>query len=474
VSNVIVTNGTFTVSLDFGACASCFTGATRFLEIAVKPNSGGSFTTLSPRQQITTTQYAIKSLNATTATTAEGLGVACVGCVTNNQIEAVDGAKITGSVAGSQISGAIPTASVPTGSGNYIQNSAAALKAGKQAIQQEGGFDIDGDGIIGSNLIINGQVGIGTASPQSKLSVQSSGYGITQTDGTVTVGSFINPSAGWLGTKSNHPLNFFTNDSLAQMTLTTNGNVGIGTLLPTSKLFVLNSTPGTTAIYGESATGRGVWGKSTSSRGVYGESTSLEGIFGISSSAAGVRGASTSNSGVYGESPVSSLTAGGVYGKGTGSGSIGVIGESNINNAVGVFGVSSSPDGFGVYARNLSGGRALFVEGNAGQDLASNGLVKAMALIHVVHTGSNNTSTASIVRCYNSTINSTSGNCGFSFGTVYGIAGVDVNFGFTIDNRFISVTGLTQNSVTLVGFINATTVSVLDGSGTEDFYIFVY
>src|SRR5689334_14705190 len=40
---VAVTSGIFTVQLDFGACASCFNGATRFLEIAVKPSSGSIY-----------------------------------------------------------------------------------------------------------------------------------------------------------------------------------------------------------------------------------------------------------------------------------------------------------------------------------------------------------------------------------------------------------------------------------------------
>src|SRR5262249_48236703 len=34
---VSVTNGIFTVQLDFGVCPTCFTGAARFLEIGVKP-----------------------------------------------------------------------------------------------------------------------------------------------------------------------------------------------------------------------------------------------------------------------------------------------------------------------------------------------------------------------------------------------------------------------------------------------------
>src|SRR5215467_4090105 len=35
-TSVTVTNGIFTTTLDFGVCASCFNGATRYLEITVK------------------------------------------------------------------------------------------------------------------------------------------------------------------------------------------------------------------------------------------------------------------------------------------------------------------------------------------------------------------------------------------------------------------------------------------------------
>ena len=56
-----VTNGLFTVTLDFGA--NIFTNANRFLEIAVRTNSVGSFTTLSPRQKLTPTPSAIFAEN---------------------------------------------------------------------------------------------------------------------------------------------------------------------------------------------------------------------------------------------------------------------------------------------------------------------------------------------------------------------------------------------------------------------------
>ena len=48
-SGVTVTNGVFTVQLDFGAGA--FPGAQRFLEIGVRTAGGGSFTSLAPRHR---------------------------------------------------------------------------------------------------------------------------------------------------------------------------------------------------------------------------------------------------------------------------------------------------------------------------------------------------------------------------------------------------------------------------------------
>ncbi|HXI92186.1 MAG TPA: hypothetical protein VNO24_19395, partial [Blastocatellia bacterium] len=133
VSAVQVTNGIFTVNLDFGA--GVFPGGDRFLEIAVRPAGGGAFTPLSPRQQVTSTPYALRTLNATTA---DGLSLACLNCVTSSQIQ---------SVQGSQVTGPIPVASVPAGSGNYIQNT-----TGQQATSN---FNISGDGSAGGTLTGN-------------------------------------------------------------------------------------------------------------------------------------------------------------------------------------------------------------------------------------------------------------------------------------------------------------------------------
>lgn len=54
---IVVSNGLFTVTLDFGT--EVFSGAERWLEIAVRPTNGVSFSTLSPRQRVAAAPYAI-------------------------------------------------------------------------------------------------------------------------------------------------------------------------------------------------------------------------------------------------------------------------------------------------------------------------------------------------------------------------------------------------------------------------------
>jgi hypothetical protein len=59
-----------------------------------------------------------------------------------------------------------------------------------------------------------GNVGIGTSTPASKLTVQSAydAYGITHTDGTIKLSSYIGQGGhAWFGTQSNHALQIYTN-----------------------------------------------------------------------------------------------------------------------------------------------------------------------------------------------------------------------------------------------------------------------
>lgn len=112
---VTVTNGVFTVKLDFTAIA--FPGAVRFLEISVRRTASDPFTLLNPRQPITSAPHNIRSL---TSGSSDGLSVACVLCVTDAQILSLDGSKVTGTVANAttaaNVSGIVPIANGGTGS----------------------------------------------------------------------------------------------------------------------------------------------------------------------------------------------------------------------------------------------------------------------------------------------------------------------------------------------------------------------
>lgn len=89
---VAVATGNFSVLLDFGA--SVFSGASRYLEIGVRPAGNvNPYTVLSPRQLITSSPYAIQTIRATIADTLSG---SCLGCVQDAQINSIAGSKLSG------------------------------------------------------------------------------------------------------------------------------------------------------------------------------------------------------------------------------------------------------------------------------------------------------------------------------------------------------------------------------------------
>ena len=122
-----------------------------------------------------------------------------------------------------------------TGS-STIQTTDAQLRIG---VDEDGavanstiGFRVDGSTKMtltsGGNLLLGT-----TSSTLGKLQVNSvaGGYGIVNTNGTVTVGTYIEASNSYasFGTFSNQGLGFFTNNSAPLMFISTSGNVLIGT-----------------------------------------------------------------------------------------------------------------------------------------------------------------------------------------------------------------------------------------------------
>lgn len=111
-NDVAISNGLFTATIDFGDAV--WNGDTNWLEIAVETNGGGSFTKLSPRQQVTPTPYAI---------TAENLD----GTVGSSGLSGTYGSMVTMNNPANEFTGAF------TGDGSAVTNVNAATLGGLTA-----------------------------------------------------------------------------------------------------------------------------------------------------------------------------------------------------------------------------------------------------------------------------------------------------------------------------------------------------
>ncbi len=125
---------------------------------------------------------------------------------------------------------------------SYFGNSTTGVIAGTYAnVAYIGGHN--GALNAWTNLAINaggGNVGIATASPSWPLTVKSTGWGIMcAQDSGPQVGFYAGGGSAYIGTYSNHNLNFCTYNSSPQMTIqASNGYVGIGTASPSQLLHV--------------------------------------------------------------------------------------------------------------------------------------------------------------------------------------------------------------------------------------------
>ena len=174
---VNVSNGLFTVALDFGAN---FTGTGRWLEIGVRTNGGGAFTSLIPRQPITATPYAITAGN------------------------------LNGALAGTSLSGTYSSPVTLNNAANNFAGSGANLTA------------------LNASQLASGTVSDARLSPNVSLlgaSIESAEI----TDGTITPGDLnltafnptfwrtlgnagTTPGTHFLGTTDNQPLEFKVNN----------------------------------------------------------------------------------------------------------------------------------------------------------------------------------------------------------------------------------------------------------------------
>ncbi len=301
----------------------------------------------------------------------------------------------------------------------------------------------------------NGNVGIGTSNPANKLVIASGGSG-----GEVNFGT-PNGETGMAIIGTNRADVRFDGSTLkllagtgvtspaSGIAIDTAGNVGIGTFAPQNKLVVNAGGSGGAVNFGTPSGESGLAIIGTNRGDVRFDGSTLKLLAGTGpgamASTNGIAIDTGGNVGIGTTSPTARLQVVGGSGTGVrGDGATGVDGTSTSTSGFGVYGASTSATGYGVFATNPTG-LALGVAGNASQNLNNGGLVKAM--LYVSETGN-------VLNCYNSQRQdggaglppSGATGCGFTV-THPSVGHQTINFGFTINTRFFSVTGISSLDV---------------------------
>lgn len=252
VPSVSVANGVFSAVLNFG---SNFPGANRYLEIGVRQSGATDiFTILTPRQQVNSAPYSIKSLSADTATSANNLG----GVAANQFVVTTD----------PRLSDARQPVS---GNSSYVQNRTTTQTAANFNISGVGNasvfnaavqFNLNGNRILGVSGLSNTFGGLNAGANASSLAEDNTFFGNAAGQTMVTAGgnSFFGSGAGELNTNGGG--NSFFGSFAGNKNTSSDSNSFFGANAGT------NSTGGDNSFFGRSAGSSNTTGGNNSYFGV--------------------------------------------------------------------------------------------------------------------------------------------------------------------------------------------------------------
>ncbi len=261
---VALTDGLFTVDLDFGE--NVFDGSGRWLEISVQSPSGdcATFTPLTPRQTVLPAPYAIRSLKpwesdggSSIHYTVGSVGIGTTSPDTQLEVEAPDATvRVTSTAANTGTSRLDLKGESPTGLGSNVLGSVrfldqtnatrAELSSSLGFLASPFNFIVDGTTqvVIGSS----GNLGVGTTLPVAKVQIDggtdsepgSGGYLVI---GPTNAGNLSFDNNEIMARNSGATSTLFLNNEGGDVSICANGGgqVGIGTSPTASQLTVFNS-----------------------------------------------------------------------------------------------------------------------------------------------------------------------------------------------------------------------------------------
>lgn len=320
VDNVNVTDGLFTVPLDFGAQ---FAGQQRFLEIDVRADTGldcanpAGFVPLTPRQLLSAAPNALFAVNA-------------------DLFDGLDSTAFLQSIP-------LPLTLSGTSTGQIIRAENDTTASGAASVVGLAtGASGSVSGVSGQSASISGRGVVGLAS--------------AATGGTIG-GQFQSNSTSGRGVYGSATAASGVNYGVYAESTSASGHGVYGLAAATAGLNY--------GVYGqtESNSGRGVYGYASAASGfTYGgrfesESTSGHGVFGRATATTGETAGgrfeclSTAGTGVFGFASAPTGATDGVYGFNSSTDGRGVFGEADANSGTnyGVYGLTDSTTGRGVY-----------------------------------------------------------------------------------------------------------------------------